>query len=267
MGNRIANIVLPLWRWLAERPGLALLTADEQRLADLPPRRLRFAWLDLMIFSLAWGVASVGVWGAAWGIFRDYSGLPLMPAVAVVAVIVLLVYRRGVLALAEAIGGGSPTGEAVAAAVTVLTLGMALLGIRGWDPDWPVHLPSQWQWLYPMALYRPLILAPLWGAWAMMILPQFVRPTERTSPAVAAFARGCGAMTSAVCLAVPLAGTLLYFHYLGWGRFGVPVAAVAAAIIGGLLLCRRFGGLCRRCLLASNVLTQIVFILAYLAIR
>ena len=65
-----------------------------------------------------------------------------------------------------------------------------------------------------------------------------------------------------------LAATLLYFHFLDWPwRLLIAGVTVFVAICGGVILCRRGGGLRRSALLAVNVLTQTAFILAYLANR
>ena len=47
----------------------------------------------------------------------------------------------------------------------------------------------------------------------------------------------------------------------------IPAAAFVAAVAGGLVLCRRAGGVTRQALLANNLVTQIAFLLAYLANR
>ena len=99
----------------------------------------------------------------------------------------------------------------------------------------------------------------------MLVLPQFCKPDEATEPAVAAFAAGCGPLAAAACMAVPMGLSICYFSYLAWTQLAIAGAAVLAATAGGTLLCRATGGLKRDSLLAANLLTQIVFILAYLA--
>jgi len=256
------------FRWLASRPGYMLLAADDEKLAAAPPQRFARAWVELVLLSLGWGILSVGLWGVALKFVGDYySGIPFMPVAAVVAPMTLWLYRRSLLALAESLVGADPAGKAVGGAVIVVVIVLSLLGLEKHGRDWPFYLPPAWQWVCPMAPYRVLIVAPVWGAWAMLITCQFCRSRDHTEPAVAAFARGCGPVAAAACLAPLLAATLLYFHFLGVWRLIVPAAAVVAAVAGGLLLCRASGGLRRRALLAVNMLTQIVFFLAYLANR
>jgi len=254
-----------LIQWLRSRPAHMLLTADDQRLADEPPDRFARAWLGLMLLSLGWGIAAASLYGLAWQRFRDYTGIDLIPVAAVVAAMAGWLYRKAISALGGALCGRSAEDRAVGASVVVVVLVLLLLGLRSRQPDWPTHLPWIWHWI-PRTMFRVLILAPLWGAWAMLIVPQFCRPTERTEPAVAALIGGCGPLTAAVCMAVPLAPTLYAFRVWGWWYLTIPAGAIVAALVGGLLLCHRHGGPTRRALLAVNLLTQIVFVLCYLAV-
>jgi hypothetical protein len=252
---------------LTRRPGYMLLTADDGAIASEPPGRFRLAWVELLVLSAAAGLGMVGVWGAAWHIFRDWAGTYLItPAAAVTVAMVVWPFRRSVAALAEAVAGRDATGRAVVAAAVVLLLGLCLVRLK---PDWYARedaLPVWLDWLRPTTkIYRVLLLMPIWGAWSMLITCQFCRPNEATEPAVAAFARGCGPLAGAGTMAVPAAATFGYFHYIGWGGLNMPIACLSIAIAGGIVLCRRAGGLRRKPLLAANMLTQLTFVLAYLA--
>ena len=69
-------------------------------------------------------------------------------------------------------------------------------------------------------------------------------------------------------MAVGLAMTIGYVGYLGLGaQLTIPAVTIVAAIISGLVMCRATGALSRRGLLAGNMLTQIVFVLAFLAFQ
>jgi len=239
-----------------------LLTASDTRLADAAPEAFRRSWFGLMVLSGLWGAAMAYLYGAVWSLFGEVTGMPLMPAGAVAVATAGWLYRRAVGDLARTLAGGRPGGPAAAAIVVLLA--MAMLGLQSHKPDWPVHLPWLLHWI-PRTMFRTLILAPLWGAWAMLITSQFCRPAERAEPAVAALAAGCGPMTAAACLLVPLVPTLYAYRLWGWWYLSIPAAAIAAATVGGWLVCRRAGGLTRSGLLAGNMLTQIAFVLAYLA--
>lgn len=252
-------------RWLAAQPGWLLLTACPERLAQEPPARFARAWISLLVFSLAAGLASVFAWSVAWALFRDYD-LLIMPALATVAVMVLGPLRRAVAALAEVLGGRQALGQAAAACLLVLALVLCLIRIKSFPLYGEEPLPAALAWLRPdREFYRVLFLMPLWGAWASMVAGRFCRPNERTEPAVAAFAAGCGPVLCALCMGGVMAVSILYFRYLPWAQLSISGAAILAAVAGGLALCRLGGGLSRKAMLAENLLTQLVFLLAYLA--
>jgi len=154
--------------------------------------------------------------------------------------------------------------------VIVALLLLYFLDVRGQAEEhgsWYAYWLGDWQWLRPRASYRPLLLGPLWGAWAMLIMPQFSRANKDTEPAIAAYADGCGPAKAAFMMAFPLAGSLYYFNHLSWWQISISALAVLSATVGGLVICKATGGLKGRSLLAVNILTQLVFYFAYLTNR
>ncbi len=258
------QMVLRCLAWLTYRPAYMLLVASDEALAAQPAHRFARAGGGIMLLGLLHGLLLCGVWSLAWGVFDDFNPL-IMPAAATLLVHVVWPLRRSGPALAEVIdrrpGGG------MTAAMLVVGLGFCFLSFQ---PQWyreEFPLPAWLAWIRPEAkFYRALLLMPLWGVWSMLIMPQFCRPGERTEPALAACARGCGPMTTALSLSLPLAGTIFYFHYMGpWAQGWISALTVVTAIAGSFVLCRLSGGLRRHSWLALNVLTQIVFLLTYLA--
>jgi len=255
--------------WLARRPALMLLTARDRRLAAEAPERFRHAWMGLLGTSLVWGGVMVTLWGLAWEVFGGVEPL-VLPAMVATGAICLGLYRRALVAAARVLGGTEPASQAVAAATLVLAVGFSLLGLGPYFHRWgDLRLPQWLGWLLPHAKHsRVLLLMPLWGAWAMLIAGKFCRPTERTDARVAAFVRGCGALAAAVCMAVLMFVTTVYFQHLGMGSQVLILAVTAVAVVAlGVGLCRRAGGPTRQSLLAANVLAQLAFVLAYLAGR
>jgi F0F1-type ATP synthase membrane subunit c/vacuolar-type H+-ATPase subunit K len=59
--------------------------------------------------------------------------------------------------------------------------------------------------------------------------------------------------------------TIVYFNFLPWTQLTISAAALVAAIGSGIGLCRFAGGVTRKNLLATSAVTQIVFLMAYLA--
>jgi len=261
--KRLASVV----GWLARRPSYMLLTACDERLSGELPARFTYAWAELLVLSTCWGLASVGIWSVVWGLFGGPFGL-VLPAATVAGAFVLWPFRRASAALVETLLPAESAARAFGAAVLVVLLTLALMSLQPYDYRRDAHLPDWIAWFRPwIKLYRVLLLMPLWGAWAMLITPQFTRPKADTEPAVAAFARGCGPLAAAAVMAALLAATITYFNFLPWEQVGISGAAVIAATAGGVLCCQATGGLNRRALLAANVLTQLAFLLAYLASR
>lgn len=257
------------WSKLANEPGFALLAAGDKHLAGLEGKSFRFAWLTVMAYSLLAALAFVGVWGTVWPIFDKFGTIDI-PAVVVLAFLIILPYRNAAASLAELLGGKNPTSKALCGAVVVLALLMCLQQIT----PGPVYrketvLPAGMAWLRPdFEIYRVLLLMPLWGGWSMLAVCQFCKPREGTESTVAAFARECGPLATAGCMGAIMAVSIMYFNFLPWvQQLILSGGVVAAAVIGGILTCALAGGLRRKSLLATNMLTQIVFIFIYLANR
>jgi hypothetical protein len=257
--------------WLARRPSLLYLLAGEQALAGLEPRRFKSLWAGLTALSLGCGLVLCGLWGLAWALFFEPGDWKwILPTVAVTLAAWLLgPLRQPFVSLLDLRGGRPGPSRSLLATVLTVALALCLLTFHADRQRWEVYLPPYLAWLRPTdKLYRVLLLMPLWGAWSMLIAPQFCRPRPSTDAPTAAFARGCGALTAAACLVLPLAGTLFYFHYLGLrGQLVIAAVSVLGAIASGLACCRLAGGLCRKALLAANLLAQLVFLLAFLAWR
>lgn len=251
-------------QWLVNRPGYLLLAGSDEQIRACPPDRFTHAWAGLLVVSTGWSIGSIVLWVLCWRLFGEPFGR-IMPALAVVAVGVLWLYRRALVGAVEILFGPDTTARAIAASVWVLAMTLVLVALkRNWRMDSPlpaiVDLARPWE-----KIFRVLILAPLWGAWSMLITPQFHRPGPATEPAIAAFAKGCGALKTTVVMGLLLALTINYFNFLPWEQLSISGVTIAAAVAAGALFCRKDGALTRRALLAGNLLTQLVFLLSYLA--
>jgi len=254
--------------WIAARPSNSLLTTSQERFAARPPERFAGAWAGMMILSLLWGVLLSVLWGLSWRLFKEPANILFTPAAITVAVFVLWPYRLGTTALVEIVAGPSVTFRAMVSALFVAVLTLCFLGLSGTHYHSEKSLPAFLAWARPAAeLYRVLILMPFWGGWAMLITGQFCRPNQYTEPAVSAFVRGCGPLAATACMLPPALLTWAYFHFLQGWEISISAVTIVAAIAGGIVLSRRTGGLKRCTLLAGNVLTQLAFVLAYLANR
>ena len=250
-----------------------LLTSSTESLAGTDPRRFERLAGAMMLLSIAIGAVLAGLWDltshvtcVVWPHLLNYW---VVSSLVCGLVIVFGPYRRSAASLIEsAVGVGRLSrwvGPALLAAVVAVVLNYAF---RQSNPDWPTQLSLQLAWLWPRPLCRVLLLMPVWGAWSMVVLVQFHRPDDRTDPPARCFAETVGPLSSAVCLAVPLAGSLMLLNFLyPWRHFIPPAAAVATALGAGTLIVRRRGRMSRKALLATNFLTQLGFLTAYLVVR
>ncbi len=244
------------------------MTADDEKLSAQPAEHFIGAWRGLILISLAWGIISIGLWNLSGLLFGWPGGMHVMQALIVVVVMLLGPYRRSAIALVETSAGPIATNRSLVTSILVISLVTCLTILR---PDWSMQEPSlpAWiAWIRPESkIDRVLLLMPLWGAWAMLILPHLRKPDPKTSPAIAAMARGCGPMTTAVLMGLLLIGAIGYFAYLPWTQLTVSAAGLASAVGGGLFLAHRNGRVDRNVLLGANLLTQLAVLLAFLANR
>ena len=255
--------LIALYKWLTDRPSYMFLTAGDERLGAQKPDRFTYVWLGLMGVSVLAGLVLVGVWSVAWQVFRDWDRLSRPAAV---TAIVLLVWplRRALVSLGPAMrfrDRANQTAVAVAGAVLIGVGFMSL--VERYPCAYEYAMPGWTAWIRPdLSIFRVLLLMPVWGAWSMLIAVQFRRPCAETDPVTRRFARGCGPLAAVACMAPPLAGTIVYFHYMGMTeQLVITGLTVGTAIVAGPILCRISGGMTRQALLAGNVITQIVFLM------
>ena len=255
------------FRRLASFPAWMILSAEDSAIESGPPQRFRRAWLGMMLVGGLWGVALCCTWGLASKVFGDFEDLPIMPAMAALTMTALIPGRRAIIALSE-IGAKASSTQSLLRSLMLVVFALCLVVLRTSPHYLEYPLPYWIDWIRPpWKPFRVLMLMPLWGAWAMLINARFHKPMPDAQKAIAAFAEGCGPLCAAASLVPPLAGSLFYFHYLGvWRQMSIAFWPTAAAIGGGWIVCRG-RGLGRTSLLAVNLLTQFVFLLAYLANR
>jgi len=245
----------------------AYLSASRGRLAASAPVGLDRPVGALVVLSAGWGLAMVGSWIVLHRLTFPYLLNWIVPAGACAAAWVAGPYRRGWKALVRS---GVPAGRRWRAVRWAVLGGLAAWAFAafhslGWKhTDAATQLPAWLGWLWPRAMYRVMLLAPLWGVWAMLVTVMYHRPIDRTDEPTRRLAGGVSAVATAVMLAVPAAASLLSLMSVqpAWRRFVPPVAAAAAAVAGGAVLARRWGGLRREPLLACNVFTQLIFLTA-----
>ena len=246
------------------------LAGSPAQLAARGAARFEGIAAPLMLLGLLWGVMLAVLWELIYRLTFPTTMNWILPAAACAALTVLLPYRRACLALGRGLSGprrrwpwlewATLVGQAVAF--------FAAYHALGWKaPGWLRQLPSGWSWLWPRAMYRVLVLSPLWGTWSMLVVGKFHRPAPEADPATRRFLGSVSQASAAAWMALPLAGSFISLLHLAQPlRFVPPAAAIVAALGGGALLARRRGGLGREVLLGTGVLTQLAFLGACAAV-
>jgi hypothetical protein len=257
-----------LLAFLGLKQAYFILTADECRLKSYDPVGFRRGWIGLLLVSFLWGLASIGLWNLSIRLFGMPGGMNVMSAMVLAAVILLFPMRLAAIFLCGLLGGKDTTARMLFMGVLVMVLTMCLLSLR---PDWHASespLPWVLGWLRPLSKSnRVLLLAPMWGAWSMLILPNFHRIDPDAFPQISAMAKGCGPLTATITMGVLLGWSGGYFAYLSWVQVCVSTTAVLVGVFGGLLLAYRNGQMDRKVLLATNLLTQLAVLVSFLGIR
>lgn len=248
------------------------LAGSQRRLERLAPARFANIGGYLMLLAVVWGLVLVGLWEAAYRATFAWLLNWVVPACVCAGATVLGPYRQACLSLGDTVALRGPRRwHGPVRCVTLLGLTAAFWALGhalGWkEPDWPTQLSPRWAWLWPKAMYRVLLLTPVWGAWSMLVTGNFHRPTDRTDPPTRHFAATTAPVVSALAMLVPLAATFAYLLFLRPAlRFVPPAAGLLGALGGGAAVVRLRGGLDRQGLLAINIVTQLAFLTAAVAV-
>ena len=255
--------LLALYGWLIDRPSYMFLTAGDERLGAQKPGRFTYAWLGLMGLSVLTGLMLIGVWIVVWKVFQDWDRLS-RPAAVTAIVLLAWPLRRALVSIGPALRFRERANRMAVAGAAAALIGVGFMSLveRRLSPleyAWPDWIA----WIRPeLSIFRVLLLMPVWGAWSMLIAVQFRRPDGITGPVTRRFARGCGPLAAVACMVPPLAGTIVFFHYMGqMGQLVTTGVTIVTAIVSGPILCWIGGGMTRGALLAGNMITQIVFLM------
>ena len=250
---------------------------DDQKSDDQP------AWRTAAHWFIFWGVM-IGLFYAlafrgGWRLFGEYNRLRLVPMVLILAIDLVWCGNRlliGAVHLtsnrrAEGRNPSEPINtQAILLLVLVILLKYALLlslpyGARRQPLDWREQLGI----FYPDVLYRPLILMPIWGRWAMTMALVIGRIAPASSNRLQQMASGmtlsrlmlqwlgCSTLTVMYCCG---AG-----EHLARGVF-IVVGVMLAAYLVSFVLARRAGGQTEATVCATGLAGELAFLLVYLPV-
>lgn len=244
-----------------------------------PPRAVVHSLVPVgLLVALGW----VGVFRAAWRIFGDpeLTHDRYIPALAVVILECLLTGPALVFGLTRALDPRAgltmePRDRPDPFSILIPVLYVMLLWTLiasfpqrvGWYPsrdDWRHFLNP----LYPQAIYRPLLLAPIWGRWGLLLAAAVGRAASNADPLVRAVSGAVRPTAVARWLVAPATMTVLYTLRDGRGRFGglVILLVLLTTYLAAMFLAHRHGGQTRQTLRACSAVAQLTFLLTFRAL-
>jgi len=160
----------------------------------------------LILWGILTGIVYTCTFGLFWAWFGQYQGIRWIPALAVLMLdLGLLGYRllSGAAELAASLpSSNQPLGPTIRAMLVVLFVAMIKYALLLSIPlgIWQITPAGAWRWetalttlgfLYPRPIYRPLILMPMWGRWAMSLAMSIGRTAPDVAPYIKKMSEGC----------------------------------------------------------------------------
>ena len=230
--------------------------------------------------GLAIGLIYVGLYRASWRVFGEVAGVRLMPAVIVwladVGLFGLLMIA-GFARTAERwptpqprSGDWSDRGFTLAGALALSVLVLLKLalwvaipeGIAGWPTNWRRYF----NFMYPWPVFRPLILAPLWGRWGLLLAGGVGRAAP-LEPPPAGLPGGTSLSAVLGWLVVVTGLTAIYSGRHGRWMIGciISLGVLGVTFLFAVLSTRRFGGRTGFSVYGAALVAEVAFLLGYLA--
>jgi len=153
--------------------------------------------------------------------------------------------------------------------LTVLSQWILIVSIPSAAAWWPSL--DDWRYnfrhLYPAPVYRPLILAPIWGRWAILVAATVGCTAKYSDGQTVEF---CRAMHPARLLRhsiIPFAITSIYLSREGNYLTGIIVGLIVffCTYVISVIMARRGGGQTRQSLYAVGEIGQLAFLALYRA--
>lgn len=240
--------------------------------------------LWLVPIGLLIGLIWAGGFRLSWRLFGETGSLRLVPSLSVVLVECLFTGAFLVMGLARTshvLAGDHPPRAArdgtsslssvgiLVLCLTVLAQFILILSIhdsRAWWPspdDWRYHF----NFMYPRPIFRPLLLAPIWGRWGILLAGTVGRIAYAADAETRAVNRAMRPSRLVLSALIPLVLTAIYCSrsrniFIGI-IIGVIVFAVTFAISVSFVW--RSGGQSRQSLYAAGQVAQLAFLAVYRA--
>lgn len=230
-----------------------------------------------VFWGLLAGICYALFFGGIWKVAGEHHHIRFVPVAFVWMLdVALLGYRLlgGLAGSIERIRGrpaGGPAADVLpimigVLVVAILKLAMLLaLPVGGRMPpeSWRDHLGI----LYPRPAYRPLILMPLWGRWAMTLALTMGRIAPGGSPRLKRMAEGHHLVITVaqwlICAALTVIQCSAEFRHLP-GAMMIALGVLVGAYWVSFALARRLGGQTEESVLATGLAAELIFLVLYL---
>jgi len=232
--------------------------------------------------GLAIGLLWAGSFRLGWRVFGETARLRVIPSLIVVLIECLFtgaVLVLGVARTSHVLTGRSPLraendplGPLSPVATLVLcltllceyTLILSIPAMPGW---WPP--PNDWRhtfnFMYPSPIYRPLLLAPIWGRWGILLAATLGRSAHNADPQTVGLNQ---AMTPGRLIRQAVLPVVLTAIYCSRARNFLTGIIIALLVFGvtyviTVTIARRGGGQTRQSLYAAGQIAQLTFLMTY----
>jgi len=254
----------------------------EPRSVEAVPDFARWFVLTGFVIGLAWA----GGFRLVWRLYGETGGLRIAPSLAIVLLESLFTGALLVLGLARAtvvLSGprsAAPSGldsstplpsvGVLVLFLVILTQFAMILTVRatpGWWPP-PEDWRSHFNFMYPHPIYRPLLLAPIWGRWGILVAATIGRTAPRADILTTALNKSMGPGRLLLHLAAPMLLTAIYCsrsrNYLTGALIGLLVFGVT--YMAAVAFARRGDGQTRQSMYAAGQVAQVSFLIIYLGL-
>ena len=250
-----------------------LFPLDDLRRPDSPSWRTAARWF--IPWGLLIGLAYLFIFRVTWKWFGEYQGIRWLPAFTVLSIDLGFCGHR---LLAGITLGVLLAVLLILVAKYVMLLSLPVGNVVKASPSINWYLPSQFRWFCPdMVIYRPLLLMPIWGRWAIGLAiligrispsgPDWLRRMAAGSslPVVLAQWAVLTAVTMAYC-AVVISGCSVFIpsgRTLAYGLV-IPIVIVVVAYLASFLMARRGDGQTESTALVTGLVAELAFLTLYL---
>lgn len=235
-------------------------------------------------FGLIIGVLWAGTFRMSWWLYGEFATLRVVPSLFVVLLECLITGPFLVLGLARTIHilttedpklpetgrlqPLSPIGTLVLCLI-ILSEFVLILTIQKGENWWPAmdDWRSYFNTMYPRPIFRPLLLAPIWGRWGILLAATLGRTARGADLMTLALNRDMSPGRLMRHAILPLFLTAIYCsrsrNYLTGLLIGMLVFAVTYLVT--VTMARRGGGQTRQSIFAAGQIAQLAFLAIYRA--